>query len=129
MPSLKFNPNGSVIIAETKIWGSLVTTARMVFDTGASLVMIPWRLATNLDLHIDPKNTVKLTSASTTEHAPLITIPKMSFLGEEVVNVESIVKDLPPDAGVDGLLGLSFIRHFNVKIDFKIGKLTLERIK
>jgi len=46
MSTLRFNPNDSVIVTEVKIWGSLVTTARMVFDTGASLVMLPWKLAT-----------------------------------------------------------------------------------
>lgn len=129
MPSIRFNPRDRIIITETRLSGNIVGTAQMVFDTGASLVVVPWKIATGLGFAIDPKKTIEMTSASTVESAPLVRIPKVSVLGEEVENVEALVKDLPPEAGVDGLLGMSFIRHFNVKIDFKIGKLTLERLK
>lgn len=128
MPSLKFNPHDSVIVVETKIWGvKLAATIRLVFDTGASLVILPWKLATGLGLKIDQTKIIQTTTASTVESAPLISIPKMSVLGEEVKNVDALVKDLPPEAGVDGLLGLSFIKNFQVNIDFKKGVLNLER--
>lgn len=55
MPSLKFNPADGVIITETKLSGDVVGTAQMVFDTGASLIVIPWKLATGLGFEIDPK--------------------------------------------------------------------------
>lgn len=103
----------------------MVVTARFVFDTGASLVILPWKLATGLGLRIDQTNIIQTTTASTVESAPMITIPKMSVLGEEVKDVNALVKDLPPEAGVDGLLGLSFIKHFQVRIDFNKGVLTL----
>lgn len=48
-------------------------------------------------------------------------------MGLTVKNVMGLVKDLPAEAGVDGLLGLSFIKHFRVRIDFKKG--TLEMTK
>lgn len=128
MATLKFDPDASVIITEAKIWGRLVTTSRMVFDTGASLVMIPLKLASALGLDINPERTITTTTASAIESAPVVTIPKMSVLGLQVKNVEAIVKDLPGDSGVDGLLGLSFIKHFKVEIDFKLGKLTLKEI-
>lgn len=51
----------------------------------------------------------------------------MSVLGEEVKNVEALIKDLPPEAGVAGLLGLSFVKNFQVNIDFKKGVLNLKR--
>lgn len=46
-------------------------------------------------------------------------------MGLTVKNVMSLVKDLPAEAGVDGLLGLSFIKHFRVRIDFKKGILEI----
>ena len=128
MPSLKFNPQDSVIVVETKIWGvSLVSTVRLVFDTGASLAILPWKLVTGLGLKIDQAKVIQTTTASTVESVPMITIPKMSVLGEEVKKVDVLVKDLPPEAGVDGLLGLSFIKNFQVHIDFNNGVLTLDR--
>lgn len=127
MPSLRFNPNDWVINIDAKLTGKTVLTVRMVFDTGASLVIIPWKLATGLGLKIDQTKVIQTTTASTVESAPLVTIPKMSVLGEGVKNVDALVKDLPPEAGVDGLLGLSFIKNFQVNINFEKGILTLER--
>ncbi|MEK7550873.1 MAG: retropepsin-like aspartic protease [Patescibacteria group bacterium] len=130
MPSLKFNPNQNIIVLETKIWGtSLATTAQLVFDTGASLVILPWKIVTALGIKIDPTKTIQTTTASSVETATIITIPKISVLGQEVKNVKAIVKDLPEGSGVDGLLGLSYIKNFNVEINFKTGELTLNSHK
>lgn len=126
MPSLKFNPRDNIIVVQAKIWGSLVTTARLVLDTGASTVIIPQRIATALDLKINPKQLVQTTTATKVESVPQVNIPKMSVLGLEVKNVEALVKDLPPESRVDGLLGLSFLRHFKLEIDFKRGQLVLQ---
>lgn len=129
MPNLRFNPTGDVIVTEVKLTASLATTARMVFDTGATFVMLPWKIATGIGLEIDPKRIIQTTTASTVESAPLVVIPKVSVLGEEIENVEALVKDLPPKAGVDGLLGMSFIKYFNVEINFEKGKLIFDRLR
>lgn len=49
----------------------------------------------------------------------------MIVLGKKIKNVEAIVKDLPPEAPADGLLGLSFLKYFKLTIDFKKGFLSL----
>lgn len=127
MPTLDFNPKDNIIVIEAKIWGKVVTTTRLVFDTGASMVMLPRRLLVSASIPINPKNVQSTTTASAVESVPLVTVPKISVLGETVVNVPALVKDLPPESRVDGLLGLSFIRHFKVNLDFAKGKLTLSR--
>lgn len=86
-------------------------------------------MATAIGLKITPQKTILTTTASTTESVPQVIIPKVSVLGEEIEAVDGLVKDLPSAAGVDGLLGMSFIKHFNVEINFDQGKLTLERSK
>lgn len=126
--SLKFNPDQPVIVLESKIFGvNNATTARLVFDTGASRVILPWKIVTALGIKIDPKNTIQTTTASNIETVPNIIIPKMSVLGETVKNVKGVVKDLPEGSGVDGLLGLSFIKNFKIEIDFKKGVLNFSR--
>ena len=35
----------------------------------------------------------------------------------------------PPGAGVDGLLGMSFLEHFAVRVDASTGQLMLNRLK
>ena len=126
MPSLKFDPTTASIIVNADIRAIHPTVARLVLDTGASFVMIPWRLAQAIGIKIDPKNTIQITTATTVETAPKVLIPQISVLGKTVKNVEAIVKDLPPSSPVDGLLGLSFLKKFKLTINFKQGLLQLD---
>lgn len=47
-------------------------------------------------------------------------------MGKSVDNLEVLCHDLPPEAKVDGLLGLNFIRHFNIAIRFRDGVIDIE---
>ena len=82
-------------------------------------------MVSRIGIPINPKNVVSLTSASAMETKPKIIIPEIAVLGKKVKNVEAIVKDLPPEAPADGLLGLSFLKYFKLTIDFKKGLLEL----
>lgn len=130
MTKLSFDPSATSIIVKAKIEAPRgIQFANLVFDTGASLVMLPWDIAIGVGLVINPKRTIKTTTASSVETSPLTTIPAVSVLGMTVKNVGCIVRDLPPSSNVDGLLGLSFLRNFNVTINFEKGILSLDRIK
>ena len=125
MSPLKFNTEASNIILETKIKSDYLETANLILDTGASLVVLPWKLVYKIGIKIDPLKTIKTTTATTVETVPVVTIPEMSVLGKTVKNVKAIVKDLPSEVPADGLLGLSLLRHFRLTIDFKKGILEL----
>lgn len=126
MAIYRFNPLDNSIILEVHLKGRFTQHARLVLDTGASLLVIPWKIATSLGLHIDPNNLIDTTTASTVESSPLTIIPEVSVLGKSAKNIECIVRDLPKESGVDGLLGLSFLKHFKITLDFKKGILKLE---
>lgn len=126
MSEVKFNPKDNAIILNTELKEKIVLHTRMLLDTGASLLILPWRIATGLGLDIDPSRLISITTASAVESAPLTNIQKVTVLGKTVKNVPCLIKDLPPESGVDGLLGLSFLRHFKTTIDFKRGILTIE---
>lgn len=125
MSQLKFDPLSRSIIVSADITASLPTVAKFILDTGASYVTLPWNIVSAMGIAVDTNNTVQLTSASTVETTPKIIIPEMRVLGKKVKNVEAIIKDLPPQTPADGLLGLSFLRHFKLTIDFKKGLLKL----
>lgn len=125
MPVIRFNPQSEAVILDIVLEGKIILHARLVLDTGASLVVLPWRIATGLGLKIDPNNLIQTTTATTVESAPLSTIPKVTVLEKSVKNVACLIKDLPPESGVDGLLGLSFLRNFKLSLDFKKGVLQL----
>jgi clan AA aspartic protease (TIGR02281 family) len=98
----------------------------MALDTGATFVMIPWDVAENLGY--DPAisdERISITTASTVEKVPLITLDEINVLGHSKKKVKVAIHDLPPKSRVDGLLGLSFLNNFNLKLMFKDGYLEL----
>ncbi len=99
----------------------------MALDTGATYVMIPWEIAEILGHkpHLSKKR-IDMTTASGVEKVPLITLKLVSVLGKKAANVPAVVHDLPPRSCVDGLLGLSFLKHFKTCQDFKKGILTID---
>lgn len=126
MSTLKFDLSILSLIVNADIKATHPTIARLVIDTGATFVVLPWRLTAAIGISIDPQKTIEITTATTVETVPKVIIPEIQVLGKSVKNVEAIVKDLPPQAPVDGLLGLSFLKHFKLTIDFRKGLLSLE---
>lgn len=126
MQKITFDPSNPVIVLDVSIKGKRTAVAKLVLDTGASCVVLRWKLIYAIGLTIDPRKTTQTTTATTVETVPEVTIPEISVLGKSAKNIEAIVKDLPPESHVDGLLGLSFLRHFIVMIDFPSGVLSLE---
>ncbi|MBI2329876.1 clan AA aspartic protease [Candidatus Daviesbacteria bacterium] len=125
MANLKFDPDTYGIILEAKVKNRFAEITHLVLDTGSTYVMINWKLAVAIKLRITQDHTVQLTSANTLETVPKVIIPEITVLGKSIQNVEAIVKDLPPEAPADGLLGLSFLKYFKLTIDFKKGFLEL----
>lgn len=126
MSILKFNPQVSSIILDTYLQGKIGLHAKFVLDTGASYIVLPWWIATGLGLEINQKNLVSTTTASSVETVPYTNIPKVTVLDKTSHNVPCIIKDLPSESGVDGLLGLSFLRNFKLTLNIQKGILQLE---
>ena len=125
----RFDPAGAIIPVLVELEGDVTQFLTMAVDTGATYVILPWRVAEALG-H-DPataRQRVEITTASGVERVPLITIRSIRVAGETVQHVPALVHDLPPQSRVDGLLGLSFLRHFRVLVDFQDGRLELIRI-
>ena len=100
---------------------------RMALDTGATHVMIPAPFMELLNIKSDQiKEKGELVSATGVEPVSIVVIEKISALRNEARNVEVMVHDLPSKSYVDGLLGLNFLKNFNVHLNFKEGILFFE---
>jgi len=128
MTSMNFDPNTFGIVLPIKLTGPYGTKKiQMLIDTGATLCIIPFDIAIALGYKPSvSKEYSDITTASGTETMPLIEIKKLSMMGKEVRNVKTLCHDLPATSRVDGLLGLSYLKHFKLIIDFKKGILELE---
>lgn len=125
MQTISFDPSLPIIPLDVSIKAKRVAIAKLVLDTGSSYTVLRWKLIYAIGLTVNPRKTTQRTTATAVETVPKIIIPEINAFGNGVKNVDAIVKDLPPESHVDGLLGLSFLKHFKLTIDFKKGLLSL----
>jgi len=103
-------------------------TAALLVDTGASMVVISRKIADQLgfdESRIEGKMHVVLADGSLTT-AKRITLKSVIVGSSRVKNVEAAITE-DPGSGIDGLLGMSFLKHFHVKMDAKDNCLVLEK--
>jgi hypothetical protein len=56
---------------------------------------------------------------------PVLQVPRLRVFGQEVHDLEVACGELPPKLGLDGVLGLNFLRHFDLRINFREGYIEL----
>ena len=94
-------------------------TINLIFDTGATFTLISPEIL--LRIGADPakaENKRAITTASGIEFVPFLKIPLIKTLGVERNNIEVCAHSLPSNLPARGLLGLNFLRHFNVHLNF-----------
>jgi predicted aspartyl protease len=69
----------------------------------------------------------RIVTGSGIEYAPRTTVRSATAIGQKVTNLDVLCHDLPAESGVDGLLGLSFLKHFKLTIRFRKGIIDLNR--
>lgn len=102
-------------------------TARMVFDTGANLVVITEELSKKLNQDLSSRDEViKLhTNCGEVEGRTLV-IDRIELGEARKEKVRSVITPgIDALRGFDGLLGLSFLGDFRVTVDYKNGKIIL----
>jgi predicted aspartyl protease len=99
---------------------------RLALDTGATATVINTGML--VALGYDPAlvpDRIQITTGSGVEFVPRIPLQKLVALGQERTNFPVLCHTLPPSAGIDGLLGLDFLRGQMLSIDFRTGTLML----
>jgi clan AA aspartic protease (TIGR02281 family) len=116
-----------IILRHVEIGGPVgVREIDVILDTGAVYTVIAWDVAKDIgyDPAISERRTPIITLNGVIE-APLITVERIQLaeLGAEAVDV--VCHDIPELAGIEGLLGLSFLQHFRTLIDYTTGVLEI----
>ena len=73
----------------------------------------------------NPEREVEIVTGSGIESRKLITLSKLTAIGETLEDINVICHDLPAKSGVAGLLGLNLLSHFDVNISFSTGIIEL----
>ena len=124
----KLKKDTNIIALEAIIKGELrKKKIKMALDTGATYVMIPWEFAEILGYEPEvSRERIPMITASGVEKAPLITLDSINVLGKKAEGVSAVVHNLPQKSYVDGLLGLSYLKNFDVHLCFKKGVLEMD---
>jgi clan AA aspartic protease (TIGR02281 family) len=116
-----------IVLRRVKISGpASVREIDMLLDTGAVYTVIAWDVAK--DIGYDPAvstRRVSIVTANGVIEAPLITVTAVQLADVQVNAVDVICHDIPEITGIEGLLGLSFLRNCRTLIDYTTGLLEM----
>jgi len=125
--SFPFDRSQGLIIVHAALWGHAGSAVlRLALDTGATATIV--NAAMLVAVGYDPApapDRVQVTTGSGVEYAPRVKVDKFVALGQERVDFQVLGHTLPPSAGVDGLLGLDFLRGQMLTLDFRNGEMML----
>lgn len=118
---------GSLFVVTIQINGT--RSARLILDTGASHTILSHAIARDLGLFsLRPVASVTMHTVGGSVQADMVPVDSIRIAGAEVRNSIAAIHDLPdapPD--IDGLLGLSVLREFDVTLDATRSRLHLGR--
>ncbi|MFH1779060.1 MAG: retropepsin-like aspartic protease [Candidatus Omnitrophota bacterium] len=126
-------------IALVKSSGNLVVEVKlndtvmclMAVDTGASLVTISRSIASQLEIDFGgERNEIEMLLADGSKaKARMVNLKSVAVGNSRAEDILAAVMDRAPGPGIDGLLGMSFLDNFSVKIDSVNNALILETIE
>lgn len=117
-----------VILVLARLYGPARSLDVLVaLDTGASLTMIAERVVREIGL--DPLRPVAQRPTHVwggTAELPVLRVARVRVFGQEVADLEIAYGRLSRELGLDGVLGLNFLRHFDLRINFRGGFIELK---
>jgi predicted aspartyl protease len=125
--SFSFNAGSGLIIVHAELFGpSGSIVLRLALDTGATATMV--NVGPLTAVGYDPSlvvGRVQVTTGSGVEYVPRIEVSRIKALGQERISFPILSHTLLPSAGIDGLLGLDFLRGQELTIDLVKGRMLL----
>ena len=124
--SISYNQKGSAISVEALLNG--VVKASFILDTGASIVVISKRIADKLGLELDNESSSTFVTLADGRKvkANIVLLDSIAIGNLKAKNVQAAVLKNEEAVSEDGLLGMTFLKNFMIKIDPKNGRLVLE---
>ncbi len=125
--SFPFAPSTGPIAVDASLSGPHgQADVRLILDTGATISLI--RSTILIAVGYDPdasQDQVQVTMGSGIQSLPRIVLNRFSALGRHRLGFRVLSHPILPAAGVDGLLGLDFLRGTVLTIDFLAGQIAL----
>ncbi|MCB1693278.1 MAG: retroviral-like aspartic protease family protein [Pseudomonadales bacterium] len=100
----------------------------LLIDTGAAMTVLDADVLERLGYALSGRREYFATASGVVE-APVVTLGRLSLGGTGISQLAVGGLQLPLPAGIDGLLGMNFLRHFQFRIDQDEGVLHLETMR
>jgi clan AA aspartic protease (TIGR02281 family) len=94
-------------------------------DTGANMCVMPSRTRSWSAGNLKGMPHIAINGVTGTTLAPIVAIPSLKVGGAEVKNVRAVIHDIRGHGMSEGLLGMTFLEHFEVSMDSKNQRLVL----
>lgn len=130
MKVTRFDRARDLIFVSGRVWGPHGPPAplRLVLDTGAAeTIIVPEVLD---ELGYSPRQGEAITtmrSAVGREEGYMIRVARFACLGFHSADFLVHAHDLPESWGIDGLIGLSFLRQLNYEVRSLEGRIVVDR--
>jgi predicted aspartyl protease len=125
--SVSFDAEQGLVVVPVELTGpSGQAILRLALDTGATRTLISTSLL--VALGYDPAaapDRREVTTGSGVEFAALVEVVKLLALARQRTRFPVLAHTLPPSAGVDGVLGLDFLRGGILTVDLQKGQVHL----
>ena len=129
MTTLRFDARLNLIVLNVDLRYQVRHTIRMALDTASTFTALAPDAATRLGFDLSQvKSRQTIATASQTLTVPQVTVPAVTLGTKTIGDLLFLIMPLPLPLGVKGLLGLNFMRHFKVALDFEQGILSLEHL-
>jgi predicted aspartyl protease len=128
----RFDPTRDLIIVDARVWSpgrAGRTPVSLAIDTGSSETVVSPEILDELGYSPrDGKAITTVRAAIGKEHGYTIRVARFSALGFTAPDFRIHVFDLAAGYGIDGLIGLSFLRGFNYEVRSAEGRIVVDRI-
>jgi predicted aspartyl protease len=128
----RFDPTSDLLIVDAQIWGPGGrgrTPLSLAIDTGSSETVVAPEIVD--DLGYSPRDGEAITTVRAAigkEQGYTLRVARFSALGFTIPEYAIHVFDLAAGHGINGLIGLSFLRQFNYEVRSAEGRILVERI-
>lgn len=125
MVSVPFDPDLDLIYITAKLRGPRGEREfTLALDTACGMTLITPECLDHIGYSArDGESIAFVTSALGREAGYILHVREFKALGHARSDFHVNVHDLPEDCGIDGLLGLNFLRHLNYEIRSKEGRI------
>jgi hypothetical protein len=128
MKRYAIDPRGNVLIVRAAIEGERdIEVIQLMVDPGATHTMLQWKRLQ--DLGYDPaasREWRRILTVDSTIMVPQVRLRGRHCLGKVIENSPVLCHTLPFVTYVDGLLGIDFLRAFDIAIHIRRGYIEVE---